>query len=233
MRRHGCGPDWFARSGHCLSLLERDVAAGSAVDGRQRTAWRDALVRPHLVSRPRSRSDSRLRLHGGSPGPDGFPESPGVSMDCRLLPPRGRLSDERGSGHQIACRILEYRDLGRRPTAAKDQFGPRRQPDCAPGSSRHQVGPAHGQIGLGPHTLAVGDGLGAAGRWPAYRSGGSIVMGVSASKMPVKRPCEPSPSANSTSVDPTMRRGLLSASGTFQNCPCHVPALRIVTRLTG
>ena len=82
---------------------------------------------PQLVSRPQSRGGCRLRSHGGSQWPDGFPFPSRVWTVCGLLRFSGRLTDERGPGHQIECRILQYRDLGGRHMAPKHHFGVRGQ----------------------------------------------------------------------------------------------------------
>ena len=83
--------------------------------------------RPHLVFRPRSRGGCRIRSHGGSQWPDGFPDPSGVSMGCGLLRFSGQLSDERGPGHQIECGIFQYWDVGGRHMAPKHHFGARGQ----------------------------------------------------------------------------------------------------------
>ena len=69
----------------------------------------------------------RLRSHGGSQWPDGFPDPSGVSMGCGLLWFSGQLSDESGPSHQIECGIFQYWDVGGRHMAPKHQFGARGQ----------------------------------------------------------------------------------------------------------
>ena len=82
---------------------------------------------PQLVSGPLSGSGRRLRSHGGLQRLDGFPDLPGVSMDCRWLRFRRRLSDEREPGHQFECGIIPDRGLGGRHMALKHHFGAWRQ----------------------------------------------------------------------------------------------------------
>ena len=81
---------------------------------------------PACVPAP-SRGGCRLRSHGGSQWPDGFPDPSGVSMGCELLWFSGQLSDERGPGHQIECGIFQYWDVGGRHMAPKHHFGARGQ----------------------------------------------------------------------------------------------------------
>ena len=81
---------------------------------------------PACVPAP-SPGGCRLRSHGGSQWPDGFPDPSGVSMGCGLLWFSGQLSDECGPGHQIECGIFQYWDVGGRHMAPKHQFGARGQ----------------------------------------------------------------------------------------------------------
>ena len=83
----------------------------------QPTARHSSRDRTHLVTRPQSRGDCRLRSHGGPQWLDDFPDLPRVWMGCRSLGLRGRPSDERGPGHQVECRIFS------RPGPGQAAFG--------------------------------------------------------------------------------------------------------------
>ena len=85
------------------------------------------LLPPSACVPAPSSGGCRLRSHGGSQWPDGFPDPSGVSMGCGLLWFSGQLSDECGPGHQIECGIFQYWDVGGRHMAPKHQFGARGQ----------------------------------------------------------------------------------------------------------